>query len=536
MKKINLIQWVFIFVLMSLCKNGFGQFKNAGYAENGAGVSVSPNNTGNDILDDGSGDIYRVSVFNDAGTSPGISWEVHYSGNNYTGNLPFSGTSNILHADVSLVYDATDMAYNAVVVWFTSAAGGALYAELFEWDNINTFSSKGATLLINKSWGTTLNIDANQKGSFVIIADDGSANIYVITGTLAGGLSLNNSGNHVTIASGAYPDVALYFNGSAKEIAHVTYVDGSSNLIVDDHDLPTNLAFGTSSPNNKLSQAPLSTFNFTTPRIACPDKNYSEYEWTVVAAEIYRNPSFPYNHTDYIVGVNSDGGSNITGPTIYNDGTIIYFGIPIDLSGVYNYLPVVTYDDNYNTDGIWVGWTFDNSSGMYDDPSSGYTNIINGTLYPLVLKCDQYAIPNAGDYWQVPTTLGSGDAVDLLSMSGRFANDELYLTYYNVNSSGDIYTKRVTASSIGSLRNPGNFQNTQFSEFLNTAFSGCPDNDFLTLNIYDMSGKEVLEQRELCSNFYSIIKKINLPKSAYLVMLTSDDGKYRLLKKIFIGN
>jgi hypothetical protein len=387
--EINLIKIVFTFVLMNMCKNSFAQFAAASIMEAGAGLTVTPFNTGCDIMVcnvcNTPGDTMKVSVYTDGSgsPSPGIAWEVGFSGGGSTSSkTPLAHTSDILHADVCLIQDgSTNQTIDAIVAWYVGGASNSLYVEDFQWNGSGSFVSQGATYLLSYNWGSTLNIDGDydNSGHFVIIYDsDGGSNnvdIHAITGQMHGGgngmipTSTNWSPVRLTNAqanSTNYhsPDVCFYGGSNSQKMIHFTYVDdpvtNSPNyLYVDDISWPDLSTGVLTSLTNVLSQPspdfsyplPNYPYYFQNPRIACPDYSGADNDWTVVAEENQHAANY------YIIGYNNTGGS-ISSAIYYNDAS---GNSPLDLTSALNYLPVVTYDE-FAQKNVWIGWNFDNSA------------------------------------------------------------------------------------------------------------------------------------------------------------------------------
>jgi hypothetical protein len=542
MKKLNLIQIVFTFVLMSLCKNGYAQFTAASATENAAGVSATPRATGNDVQDYG-GNTYRVSVWDDAGTSPGIAWRVKYGAPTYNGSLPFSITSNVFDADVSIVTFGSAKVF-ALATYYVGGATSLYYLELYYWDNpggIWGFYSQGTTSFASGSFGTTLNIDANDAGDFVVTWDQ--SDTWVITGSLVtSSLVLNSS---IKAAQpGTNPDVCIFHAGGGNDYVHLTYIDGSGYLTVDDHKL-SDLVSGSNAHTTALNTTPY-YYTFYYPRIACPNSSGSKDEWTVVAED-------NDGTTFYIVGYNYKSGTGLTGPTIYNDGSqapgktiLTFFGATTHIIG--SIRPAVCYDDQYTNAngglGIWVGWSLNNDQ----DPMNDYIvndYVYSGSVhawYPIVLQCDNQGLPvNNGSitasYWQVPTTLVGSDYVDYLSLAGRYGTDRLFLTYNDIIRNGstvdDIYTKEVTPSSATSLRTSG-------SDLLYQSNNDLPIHatDLVSFKLYDLTGNVIVNKKTTVNDIQKelMLNQMKLAPSLYLLQMNTEDKKFFITKKAFIGN
>jgi WD40 repeat protein len=173
-----------LFTLMFSLLNSasYSQFVGASASETNTGVSVYVSNTGNDILTDGDF-TFKVSVWSDL-NAPGIGWYVYDQAgvNTYTGNNGFlSGT--IDYADVCLVKEGSDIF--AVVAW-ADAQNSCWYSECFQWTG-SAFTWISYGFLFSGTFGTTVNIDSDDNGHFVIVFDDDNQNIYAVTGFFLGG-------------------------------------------------------------------------------------------------------------------------------------------------------------------------------------------------------------------------------------------------------------------------------------------------------------------------------------------------------------
>jgi hypothetical protein len=502
----------------------YGQFLPALNNDHISGVNVTPFNTGNDILDDGS-DTYRVTCFTDgSGTyTPGITWDVHYSGSNYLLSIPFSLSSltnpiNIFFADVCLVKDPNGVVH-AVTAWYVTTMGGNGWEiEDFQWTGTG-FTSNGLTYLGAGTAGTAVNIDSDNNGSFVAVYDDNLTNIYVSTGNFSGStINVSNAGTPLPLAAqGAFPDVCLYFN-YPTETVHETFVDAiNGDLVVDDYDFPT-LNGGVVSPSSPHILDASPTYNgYAHPRIACPTSSGALTDWTIVVEDFS-------HYNNYILGFNNTTG---TTPIIYNDGSIISgatFSLP-------NYLPVVTYDTHSY---VWVGWNIDlRPTGLYSAASA---------QFPIVVACDKYSYPtiispNSGLlYYEVPTTpISTNDNEYLLSLSGRFATD-LYQSYYDANIL-DIKSKWINTNYVPNLRVDNKI--VDLGQIGITNFlSNEPSDRLFSFAIYNVTGSLILKTEGDKTKIQHIIKNgfSKTQPSVFFANITSDDGKEHYAGKFLSDN
>lgn len=430
---------------------------------------------GNDILQDGA-DVFRVSVWSDLNLQPGLHWEVDYQGTTWIASTTYQNTNSIIDPDVSLTTEGGDI---YALVAYHDFSANEYYLDVFTWQNNGGTWEFGISSSYNFYSGTlitTMNMDADGYGGFVITLDDNSS-VYVVTGGVSGGAAtFNNGGSAVLIADGSYPDVCVYNDGNSN-VVHLTYVEisGSNldNLIINLHN-QIYLAAGNSTPDLQTSIPPQTTaYDFHNPRIACPAPGVgNKYDCTVVTEES--------DGVDYfIVGFND---ANPTTRIFYNDGALP----PLDnLVSQSNHLPVVAYD---NQDQVWVGWIY---KGI-DAPTSPFN-----AIFPISLRCDFDAQINLTDYLIVPRNLQNDDQVVLLSLAGRNGDDAIYVTTYNFIyqfwDSDEIYNKTITPSfGATSFRtsDAGAALNTQDqSEYSNlNKFLGAR----IMVSVFDAFGRNVL--------------------------------------------
>lgn len=495
------------------------QFSPPTYTDYAFGVSPTQSkNTGNDILEY-NGDIYRVFVWEPNGSAGGIGWQV----NSTTGYTTLTPTCPVLDPDVCLVQSGETI--YAVAVYYDNC-NGEWDIEIFDW-NGSAFNSVSFLSFDFGSFGSTVNIDGNDHpdGQFAVVWDHSNGDIYSFASDIPNFPVINT----VQVAAGQFPDVSLYYNES-DDVVHIAYIDLNTpgNLIVDDHDYFV-LATGSSAPSNVLSVGPPSHV-FYYPRIASPNANSSSSaEWTVVVED--NNSSLEY----YIVGFNN---GNIT-PIPYNNGTYL-----AAINDGPNYYPSVTYDNNYPSNGIWVGWQFDDFIGNYSTFSN--PGIVLSSAYSVVLKCDNSGVPlgiglNPPTYWQVPNGIVSGDISGFLSLSGRYANDELFLTYLDFVLNGlnvdDIYIKNAPSiSGAVEMRFSNNDNQNQSSNTLSGFYKGSTD-ELFHITLYDLSGKALLDYSGTRTEIGSFLKtsESNIPSSLYLVRIISVGSNKYFTGKISIG-
>ena len=490
----TLTAFLFVFLNFSIAYSQFSASLHGDNWHTPANLSVyQPRHTGNDIINY-NGDVYAVTVWeNTSGTSDDmIGWYV--GGSTGQGTLTYS--TRVKDPDVCLVEYNGDV--YAIVVYYHTGSSDWFW-ETFIW-NGSSFASNTIASAFDNGNGTSVNIDANDHsdGQFVIVWDN-AGDIYAVTGDIANS-SLNSN---VGVANGTYPDVSLYYDGT-DNIAHITYLDNNGELFVDDHDYSTLSAGSAASLSNVLTASPSTGYTFKVPRIASPNGNNSNSSnWTVVLEEIRINNQYR------IIGFSDGNATSI----IYNDGFYL-----TDISSTENYFPTVTYDSNYPTDGIWICWTY----------SDGTSDV------PIGLKCDNSAIPVSTSYLEVPNGFTSGDYCINASIAGRYASDELFISFigyvYNGNSNNYVYIKYIAnAGSQSTFRNLNNLVGNLLDD---------KSNRLLNIKLYDITGKLILTAKLPANEYnrYILNNNINLPANLYLVQIISDNGDLFLSEKIFITN
>lgn len=487
------------------------QFVAGSATEYAFGVSsLQARHTGCDILDI-SGDVYRVSTWEPAGTSSGFGWSVN-AGSSYSGYLALGVTTNVFHPDVCLVYNGSTV--YAIVAYFQDVSGGfgRWIWDAYRWSGFtNSFVafSQGNNITTGQ-FGTTVNIDGNNstQGGFVIVFDkiiSGNELVYAAAGEIVSGTPAVYS--PVKIADGKSPDVSLFYDGT-DNIAHVAYLDAlnSYDLTVDDHDL-TDLISSTNNGTVLFNVGPFYD-TYYRPRIACPNGSSGTATNFTVVVEDNDGIISPY----YIIGYNDATG---TTPIVYNDGTS---NSPYDLKSEINYAISIAYDSNYPSDGIWVGWTVDNSSNNF--PASA------DAIFPIVLKCDNAGQIISADYWEVPNNLNSGDFCDFVSLAGRYANDELYVSYavYDLGGSSiqDVFRKEISSiSSATSLRQVSNYPNSLPAyQSINHLLNDIDNTEIATVTVYDVMGRLVFFHTGELNEIVRGISTLSKTNSASLYFLT----------------
>lgn len=526
MKTLYKIAGLCLFVVLSLSlQKAIAQFQTAGAAEYASGATpVAPNNTGNDILDAGAV-TYEVSVMDDINSvTSGLSWRTSSN----QGYIPFQQPSFVMDPDVCLLKDAAGAIY-AIAAYYVGGGVDNYFWEAFYFNpSFNQFLNVvPSSVFASGTFGTTLNIDANNIGDFIFVWDTPSQNIQVTTGkTLTGSYpAIYSTGINLVIGTGKNPDVCMYNNSINDKQVDIVYIAITNRIKVDFHRFD-DLVNGINLASNVFISAPPDLL-YHYPRIACPKYNTGTAdEWTVVAED---NDG---SSTWYIKGFNV----NICCPhppvslTVYNDGNT--GNSPFNLSDYPNLRPVVTYDNSYN---IWVGWNFDNSLGLITA-----TGCIQA-VYPIAVVCDKVARIHGGqNYLMVPTSVNANNTYNALSISGRNSTKNLF-TYY-MSPFNDVYSKTVLAFPIPPNLKPqsGNAGNDLFTWLnqyvLNENLS--EDDFYIHFKLYDITGKEMLSMKGTltrCKDFINTGTE-NLPEGIYMANVLSSDGKLGISRKLFIGD
>jgi hypothetical protein len=417
------LKQLLVFLGMSLIGyHANAQFVLPSIQDSSYGVSpIYSRNTGCDILTFYN-NTYRVSVWEHDTINRNMGWVVDYNGKPYTGTLPFTYSNGITDPDVCLLTKSNSTVLAAVAYYEISSSN--YYLEIFEWKTSTmAFSSVYITNFSHANFGTTINIDANSNldGEFAIVWDDTSNNIYAAVGNSSSAILSTN-----WITNGKNPDVSIYVDNNS-DVIHLCYINNvNGKLTVSDYnfsDLSANFVNIISGP---YTYDPIIlNYKWQYPRIASPGPNGgSVNEWTVVAFEHENSTSTPSPNW-YVRGINNGGVSTIN----YNLDSV-------DISKVANYYVSVCYSSNYPTDGIYVGWSF-----FHENQFSGipiYNNIIDSADYSIVVRCDKFAMPKDSLYWQVSNSISAGnyDISSFLSLAGRHADNELFVTYQNISLGG----------------------------------------------------------------------------------------------------
>ncbi len=358
-----------VIITIVFCIKSNAQFTNASATEYRVyGSSLSPTSVNADILDY-SGDTYRVSVVSDANGRPYLSWENSIGTPGYLDlNLvSISGATHAYFADVVIIEDQGDNTIHAITAWFvnTNFTDGWEIEDFIYDSGTGGFISNNLIAIASGTMGTSCNIDCDDAGNFIIVYDDGSQNIYYVTGDLNNGVNINGSQAYDSNKDGLYPDVCLN-DVSPSHNGYISYIDGSGDLYVQ-YDVFSDFSSGSASLVNSMIASPTDAYFY--PRIACNGND----DWTVV---LWEADHMSYND---IIGYNSNTGN---GTRI--DYTAAYSPA---LNSYINSLPCVVYDNSTN---VWVGWLHDNTGAAHGNGPDA--------LYPLVVECNGVGAPSGSNY------------------------------------------------------------------------------------------------------------------------------------------
>jgi hypothetical protein len=521
--RVNLT-FVFVVILgMGSSNQMFAQFLPPVIPNVSSGLSITPWNLNNDIIDIGS-DSYGITTYSvpSSVSASGIAWNATVSSVTYTNSTPFSiytDVNDIYFPDVCLIYDASNNELHAVAAYYVyfSTSTYAFQVEDFLW-NGTAFISNGVTTLESGSGsnqGHSVNIDSDDDGNFVIVYDNGDYEVKAAAGSVNGGFNIIIY-PYVWAPDSKMPDVCIGNNNGNRYVC-VSRIDvNSGDLFVDDADLGSFQAAGVYTSTTYLNP----TFGLLYfPRIAAPNYTTLGNDFTVVVEED--------DHLNFVIyGINVVS----TSPSVYvyNDGSIIT-GTGTNLTSIENLLPVVAYNADQK---VWVGWNVNNLSGNI----SGGSNSAIAANFSVALFCDEYADPISTEYWVVPDNLSNGDEYMYLALSSRHSasTTDLYLSYNNYSPYNELLTKRVTPG-IGSLREkkPISESNTSINNFL----LSIDQEQELFISIYDVNGRLILSDNANAIKVKEIIddkSKLN-SQSIYLVKLATLDNQAVFSGKLFIN-
>ena len=410
------------------------QFTNAVIADNVYSLTTYPSIVNNDILDDGN-NTYRVTAFSDAaGPRSGIMWECFFAGNNYSGDLPlnyysvYSGAV-VNYIDVSIAKEINSNVIHALAVFsVNSIYGNQWLLEDFIWNGSAFISNPSIPQwsIAYGNFGTTIHIDANTNGEFIVVYDDAGGNLYHITGFLAGGVNLLSV--YTDQANSTFPDVTL-----SHDILWNTYVYESaiiSGILTINEDPFSSVSIATFTNFSQLNNLGVIV---NRPRISSPNLLGGPNEYEVVF-ECTNNARTYYE----IRGYNNAAAVGYK----YNIGTFVPGG---NTTSVPNHHPVVAYDQ-YNH--VNVGWVLDNSTGTISGAFQSH--------YPIVVPCDNTGTPTVSTYWETPrpgANFGNYFSIPYLALAGRhsFTTDDTFVSTYSLTNS-DFLTKWVPINSSSSLK------------------------------------------------------------------------------------
>jgi hypothetical protein len=488
------------------------QFTNAVIADNVYSLSTTPTIVNNDILDDGN-DTYRVTAFSDAvGPRSGIMWECNFAGNYYTGDLPlnyysvYSGAV-VNYIDVSIVKDI-NVIHALAVFSVNSIYGNQWLLEDFIWNGSAFISNPSIPQwsIAYGNFGTTIHIDANTNGEFIVVYDDAGGNVYHITGILAGGINL--FGVMTDSQNSTNPDVTISHDLSGNSYIYMTFINTGILTIQEDY-FSVAMGFPILNPNSIFNSGII----VSRPRISSPNIYGGAFEYEVVY-ECTNNARTYYE----IRGYNNASAIGYK----YNIGTFVPGG---NTTSVPNHHPVLAYDQ-YNH--VNVGWVLDNSTGAISGAFQSH--------YPIVVPCDNTGTPTVSTYWETPrpgANFGNYFSIPYLALSGRHSltYDSTFVSTYSLTNA-DFLTKRAIINSASSLKvaDVKNTSTNNLQVFIQTA---DPLSKYKT-TIWNTEGREVSSRNLNLSEIENFIKSNldNLPSGIYFTRLINDKNQTAFAGKI----
>jgi hypothetical protein len=525
-----------LFLGMGLSNDLFAQFQAALISEEQVGLKIDPQNTNCDNIQIGA-DRVMVTTFSDFGSpkQPGFSWKVEIAGGTwqYRGYTLLGSTIpsvNIYYPDIVLVKDiGGNQDLHALVAFFKDDGFQyGWYIEDFLYDsNTKQFNQNGIVNLDNGSGqrrGTTVNIDATDNGKFAVIYDDQAYRIFTVSGVLNdvanNGITINwdaITGRMIELGEiGRNPDIALYEKGGLTT-AYATYINGSINfsLNVSKNDWSI-FESGYFPYGNRVIYPFRLTGALYYPRIACPNGNMTLLgdQCTVVLHEIDNTRT-----NNSIIGYNSN---TINTKIVYNNGLYVTNG---NLTSVSNSLPVVTYDFSNK---VWVGWNFDNSSGLIAGAKPNH--------YPIALLCNDKGIPTfiapntRNLYYEVPTStyLNPGEGNNLLSIAGRYC-EHLYMSYYNSFSKQINYKNVFPVTPFFRTTNDENNTSSIAEYFLN-----LEDDCIVEWKLFSLDGKLVSSNKTKKMDGYELILESikEYDNGIFIISIRNSENSHTLNTKV----
>jgi hypothetical protein len=489
------------------------QFTNAVIANNVTSITSTPTILNNDILDDASRNC-RVTAFSDAtGSGSGIMWEC-FVGAPISGNCPLNyysiySKATVNYIDVSLVKDINTGDIHALTVYsVNSVLGNQWILEDFIWTGTAFVSNPSIPQwsIAYGNFGTTIHIDANTSGEFIVVYDDASNNVYHITGILAGGINL--FGAITDSQNSTNPDVTISHDLSGNSYIYMTFINTGILTIQEDY-FSVAIGFPILNPNSIFNSGII----VNRPRISSPNiyGGALEYEVVFECTNIAR--------TYYeIRGYNSAAAIGYK----YNIGTFVPGG---NTTSVPNHHPVVSYDQN---NFINVGWVLDNSSGAISGAYKSH--------YPIILPCDNLGNPIISTYWEMPTAgsnFGNSYNLPFIALSSRHSliNDQSYISTYSFTRS-EFLTKWTSINSSSSLKiaSAKNSVESNLQTFIQTA---DPLSKYQT-TIWNTEGREISNRYLNISEIENFIKSnlAKFPIGIYYTRLVNDKHQTAFTGKI----
>jgi hypothetical protein len=471
MKSASILRNTLLFGLFFPLAN-FAQFKEALMPD--VTVPLAPvfaSNSGNFILDH-AGTTYSVTVWDDqAGLNAGLAWQA----GTITGYTTIHPGSLVVDPDVCMVTNNAGQLYALVAYYNASTSQFMLRA--FVWSpGIQQFTPLTPEVLTPGTFETSINIDASSDGDFFIVWDQAGFLVQAAFGSAIGAMppQLTFPGAVFNLESGKSPDVCFFLDNTGFRQVDVAYINTGGYVSMDAYRFDDLLA-GAVIPQY-LFRSPAADLIYRYPRIDCPAIGFgSQYEFTIVVEDSDNIGTW------YIKSFNSNSCCPGITTNIYNDGTS--GNSPFNIADVPNTMPVVSYQNN--SDGLVVGWNFDNQFGLLAAPGASVAR------YPVVMSCEKQGTMYPNSYFlNVPPLITFGNQFGLLSVSGRFSASGLYS--YHDGTINNIRFKTVPHSlNTPNLRS--HESGSSFEAWLqNQLTSELQDgNTVLQTFVYDVTGRTV---------------------------------------------
>ncbi len=286
------LKCLFIAVALGLLTglNLFAQFNTASQSDIAMSTAgVNSRKTGNDFMLYG-GNEFEVSVWDEGNGNSEFGYQINAGGQ----SILALSCSTAVDPDVCLIKDGFGDIHSIVVYY--DAVGNDYLIDVFDY-SAGTFSLQGGcpyNIRANVSFGTAVNIDADDTYNFMVIWDDSNAGkLHAIAGDHSGS-TINFTNTPVTVGSspsneGYYPDVCLYGGGTNR--ATFTYTL-NSELYVDIDDVSV-IAGGSGTGVTNILHDNAFQLGYEYPRIACPNPSVGTVDdWTVVFMDTDNNSRY----------------------------------------------------------------------------------------------------------------------------------------------------------------------------------------------------------------------------------------------------